>query len=305
MNATPADQSGNCPWCKHSSSKSVIGRDYNYSVSRSKYLYKRCNNCDWVWLTNQPDDLDKYYPARYFKTDQDQNNVAKLASVEQYKIDIVTRFKQSGNLLDIGPGAGGFIYLAQKYGFTVSAHEASEINAKWIASEFNVECITLIDLLEATHIENYFDVITMWHSAEHVELPVELIGKISRLLRTGGILVVATPNPQALQFRVFRGHWTHLDPPRHLNLIPINCLIESCQKFHLESTEVMWGDSSARGWNRFGWEQTLSNLTNNRSAEKLLFLLGTGIFGLCRSLEKRPLKGACYTAIFKRVEELN
>src|SRR5260221_105975 len=61
-----------------------------------------------------------------------------------------------------------------------------------------------------------FDVITMWHSLEHVHAPLEVLREAHRLLAPGGRLVVAVPNIDSLPFRWFGNAWYGLDLPRHL-----------------------------------------------------------------------------------------
>jgi SAM-dependent methyltransferase len=61
-----------------------------------------------------------------------------------------------------------------------------------------------------------FDVITMWHSLEHVHRPMAVLEEAYRLLAPGGKLVVAVPNIDSLAFRWFGAAWFALDLPRHL-----------------------------------------------------------------------------------------
>jgi 2-polyprenyl-3-methyl-5-hydroxy-6-metoxy-1,4-benzoquinol methylase len=61
-----------------------------------------------------------------------------------------------------------------------------------------------------------FDVITMWHSLEHVHRPLDVLRAAFELLVPGGKLIVATPNLASVPYRVFRQNWFGLDLPRHL-----------------------------------------------------------------------------------------
>jgi SAM-dependent methyltransferase len=61
-----------------------------------------------------------------------------------------------------------------------------------------------------------FDLVTMWHSLEHVHAPLEVLREAHRLLVPGGKLVVAVPNIDSLPFRWFGHAWLGLDLPRHL-----------------------------------------------------------------------------------------
>jgi SAM-dependent methyltransferase len=61
-----------------------------------------------------------------------------------------------------------------------------------------------------------FDVLTMWHSLEHVHRPLEVLHEARRLLAPGGKLIVAVPNIDSLPFRWFGPAWFGLELPRHL-----------------------------------------------------------------------------------------
>jgi SAM-dependent methyltransferase len=61
-----------------------------------------------------------------------------------------------------------------------------------------------------------FDVVTMWHSLEHVHDPMTALREAYRLLAPGGRLLVAVPNIDSLAFRWFGSAWYGLDLPRHL-----------------------------------------------------------------------------------------
>src|SRR5262249_12258743 len=61
-----------------------------------------------------------------------------------------------------------------------------------------------------------FDLVTMWHSLEHVHRPMEVLREAHRLLVPGGQLLVAVPNIDSLPFRWFGHVWYGLDLPRHL-----------------------------------------------------------------------------------------
>jgi SAM-dependent methyltransferase len=61
-----------------------------------------------------------------------------------------------------------------------------------------------------------YDAVVLWHVAEHLHAPQETVRGIARLLRPGGVLLIAVPNFGSPEARIGRGGWFHLDVPRHL-----------------------------------------------------------------------------------------
>jgi SAM-dependent methyltransferase len=61
-----------------------------------------------------------------------------------------------------------------------------------------------------------FDLVIMNHALEHMPDPVEQLRTVRRLLRDDGALVVAVPNWQSWQRRLFGTYWGPLEVPRHL-----------------------------------------------------------------------------------------
>ena len=65
-------------------------------------------------------------------------------------------------------------------------------------------------------VEGDWAAVVFWHSLEHLPDPGGAIRETARLLRPGGIAVIAVPNADSLQARLFGDRWLHLDPPLHL-----------------------------------------------------------------------------------------
>src|SRR5262249_12692419 len=61
-----------------------------------------------------------------------------------------------------------------------------------------------------------FDVITMWHSLEHVHRPMAVLEEAHKLLAPGGKLIVAVRNIASRPFRGFGSPGFGLALPRHL-----------------------------------------------------------------------------------------
>jgi hypothetical protein len=113
-------------------------------------------------------------------------------------------------------------------------------------------------------------------------------------------LIVATPNPQSLQFRLLGRYWAHVDAPRHLFLLPAAALAVKASELGLRHVATTTSDRAGRRWDRFGWEYALRRHPATHPptlAKRLLAALMTA--GL-RPWETRDLAGATYTSLFVR-----
>jgi SAM-dependent methyltransferase len=120
-----------------------------------------------------------------------------------------------GRLLDFGCGGGSFLERMYRHGWQVTGLDTSASVVERIRTELGLPALagTLPhpELRPAS-----FDLVTMWHSLEHVHAPLEVLREAHRLLVPGGKLLVAVPNIDSLPFRWFGHAWFGLDLPRHL-----------------------------------------------------------------------------------------
>ena len=63
---------------------------------------------------------------------------------------------------------------------------------------------------------NYFDVVILNHTLEHLEDPVSVLKKVKEVLKKGGIVFVDVPNFGGLSSRIFGRYWRYLTPEEHL-----------------------------------------------------------------------------------------
>ncbi len=127
---------------------------------------------------------------------------------------ILTR-RGEGRLLDFGCGGGSFMARMHHQAWRVTGIDVSTAAIHRIRAELGLRA--LVGTLPHPELqEASFDVITMWHSLEHVHRPLEVLQEARRLLAPGGQLLIATPNIDSLPFRWFGPDWYCLDLPRHL-----------------------------------------------------------------------------------------
>jgi SAM-dependent methyltransferase len=107
--------------------------------------------------------------------------------------------------------------------------------------------------LDATvhDLDGPFAAVVLWHSLEHLPDPGATLDRIARdLLAPGGLLVVAVPDAQSWQARVFGDDWLALDLPRHLTHIPHSALHARLRAggLQVERTSAWRGGQALFGW---------------------------------------------------------
>jgi SAM-dependent methyltransferase len=121
----------------------------------------------------------------------------------------------AGRLLDFGCGGGSFLQRMHQQGWQVTGVDVSPAAVGRVRQRLGLR--TLLGSLPHPDLRPAsFDVITMWHSLEHVHRPTDVLDEAHRLLAPGGRLLVAVPNIASLPFRWFGSAWYGLDLPRHL-----------------------------------------------------------------------------------------
>jgi SAM-dependent methyltransferase len=114
-------------------------------------------------------------------------------------------------LLDLGAGRGRFVASARAAGWSAEGIEPSARGVAAARAVYGVE-LSRAPLAEAA---GTYDAVSLWHVLEHLDDPDEAIAHITRLLGSGGLLLVGVPNLASAQARIGRDRWFHLDLPRH------------------------------------------------------------------------------------------
>jgi hypothetical protein len=275
-------------------------RDYNRRISDDVFDYYRCEFCDLLFLAPLPGDLGRFYPDDYYAIPRSIRRLDQIAARQRYQIELVQEFVAGGRLLEIGPGFGIFAHLARKSGFAVETIEMDERCCHFLREVVGVGAIESDDPAEVLcHVEPQ-RVIALWHVIEHLPDPWLCLRRAAERLEPGGILVIAAPNPDAWQFRIFGARWPHLDAPRHVQLIPSELLARELSDAGLEPVMLTSNDPGGRGWNAFGWQRGLMNLTTKRPLRLAAWGIGWLVSRVTNVVESRGARGSTYTAVFRK-----
>lgn len=183
-------------------------------ISGEDFRVVRCSNCGLIFVNPQPplDQLGRYYPATH--------QVSKPAAYERMDArprirDVKNLFLgKPGKILDIGCGKGLFLAGLKGLGWQAKGVELSETSGQYARSLGLDICARPVE--DCTFEPESFDVITLFHSLEHIPNPTQTLQHIYGLLRPGGILLVEVPNAGSWYAGTFGENWFHCDVPRHL-----------------------------------------------------------------------------------------
>ena len=130
----------------------------------------------------------------------------------QKKISLITSLNNgTGSLLDIGAGTGDFLKQAKKRSWKISGVEPNS-SARNLAAKKEINLKENISSFEGEK----FDVITLWHVLEHLPNLDSTISKIEKLVKPGGVLIIAVPNYNSFDAKHYKSNWAAYDVPRHL-----------------------------------------------------------------------------------------
>lgn len=170
----------------------------------------------------------------------------------------IERIVRKGRILDIGCGRGLFLSIMKESGWETFGLELNEETA-WYARNalgLNIKTDSLVD---AHFDDRFFDVITLWHVLEHLPDPVLTIEECRRILKPGGLLVIAIPNFDSLQARISGRYWFHLDIPYHLYHFNNKNLDLFLRKF---SFKIIKCKQFSFEFNPFGYLQSFLNMSH-------------------------------------------
>jgi SAM-dependent methyltransferase len=213
-----------CPLCS-SDKISLHFRCTDHFISRETFGIYKCDSCSFEFTQDYPDitEIGKYYESTDYISHSDtskgfSNKVYRLTRnlMLIYKRTIVTNLTglQTGSLLDIGSGTGYFGSAMKNAGWQVKGVEINEKALEYSKSKFGLETEAPEHLKKM--ISNSFDCITLWHVLEHFHDPFKYTADIIRLLKPGGLCLIALPNCISFDAAHYREFWAAYDVPRHL-----------------------------------------------------------------------------------------
>lgn len=299
MSAATPEVAPACPCCASTASADAFAvHDRNRLTSREPFHYRRCESCATVWLQNVPADLGAHYPDDYHDFPAGAALEAAVRA-EDPRLALITAHVRGGRLVEVGPSQGVFSYAASLAGFDVTALEMDAECCAHLRDTLGVHAIHTADPVGALAGLAPSRAIVMWHLIEHVPDPAGLLAAAAANLEPGGVIAVATPNPLGLQAQILGRRWLHVDAPRHLTLIPLPALRRMLERHGLSQVSATTVDPIGLQLNQLGWERSLVSEPTLREGPRFAWTFRR-VGAALAPIERRGLRGATYTAVFRK-----
>lgn len=228
-----------CPGCGAEVRRPwVPAVDREYGMPTDGMWHARCPRCRILFLMRRPveEAMGRFYTEAYEPYEGASTELpgelrddvpSRIPSVGHARwLDLVRPVYRpvpdDGRLLDFGCGSPSFLEAVARLGWTgigtdFSAAVVDRVRAAGFAACRIDELPRVIELGGLHRIR-------MNHVVEHLYRPRETLRGLHTLLRPGGLLHIAVPNPAAATARLSGRYWWSLDP-RHVVLYPPRALV--------------------------------------------------------------------------------
>jgi len=167
---------------------------------------------------------DYYEKARLFRW-WHRNRFSKA-------LNLITSTKGSSLILDIGCDGGMFTQMLTQHGEVIGL-DISQSFIENARRRYRTPHFLICDAQNLPLRESIFNIVTCLELLEHVPNPERVIKEVSRVLRSGGELILSVPNEENFLWRIIwfiwervgRGivwknlHLTHFNQPSILSLL--------------------------------------------------------------------------------------
>ena len=202
-----------CIICEENKSDRFIKVSDRLSQNLEYFELVKCK-CDFIYLNPRPDskEIVTYYKSTNYNPHNKFSNTLWTQIYKfvqsitlKWKYNKIHNFISHRRLLDIGGGNGEFA----KYMVSQGWHVVMQDKVSNISSDNN--SYQFIQNLNGISRKQSFDVITLWHSLEHIHNIKKLFDNINHFLTNEGILLIAVPNIQAPERKRLGGKYWQLE----------------------------------------------------------------------------------------------
>lgn len=212
----------NCPLCNNNNFKIKYkkyfpnSKNQPFEASITTDIYGvfgqvvKCKSCGFVYQNPRINDENMLSLYNNLK-DTDYLLEQDCRSMNAHlSLRIIKKYKNSGNLLDVGCSTGIFLNSA-RMNFNVHGIEPS-IWASEIARNNAKMDVINGDFCSEEYPEENFDVISFVDVIEHIAEPKKALIKARKILKPGGLVYIVTPDVGSIMSKLLGSFWWGLRP---------------------------------------------------------------------------------------------
>lgn len=214
LNLEPAS----CPICGPDA-PSVVRYDF------APHKVVVCSSCGLTYLSPRLTEsaiLELYKDEAYYNSNISGQGYDEYMEISDnwvktftLRLKQIAPYKSTGKALDIGCGPGYFLTAAQKLGFDVHGLDPSDYIVTQAQKTWGDR--VRLGLIESAGYEpESFDLIVAFDTFEHIYEPKQFLAAIQRVLKTGGVLAITTPDPTSLLSKISGKNWVSFKLPEHV-----------------------------------------------------------------------------------------
>lgn len=160
---------------------------------------------------------------------------------------LIPRGQDGLRALDVGCGAGGLLSALERAGWEVTGVEWDS-QAAALARRNATHPVLEGDFRQMSLPRGAYDLVVLSHVFEHLDDPINTLGRIKDLLAPSGRAVLFYPNPESLGARIYGKAWFPWEVPRHLVMPPGSALSKAAARVGLTTIEIQSHGKDAAGY---------------------------------------------------------
>jgi len=216
----------------------------------------KCNNCEMVYVNPRlvSKNLTELYKEEYFSHYVDTTSEAHIKRQKTFKTEIaeleyITKKLGLGQkILDVGCG-GGFFLDSLDNSWEKHGTEKNQVAVDHGRETFGIN-ILKGSLREADYPCEMFDIVKMRGSIEHLPDPMSELREVYRIMRTGGVITVNTPNIGSICGRIYKEKFRMVCPVHHIYYFSRKTLSQMLRKvgYRIYKVSYHYFDTPYANW---------------------------------------------------------
>ena len=177
----------NCIFCGGSEEDRIL-------IQENGFLGRRCDRCGLIYISPRPslNEIRNHYShdKAYLSADSHEARSFSKGLQARHHLSILRRYCRKGRLLELGSGAGQFLFEARRSGYEVYGIEWNRKQLNYIRDRLNIRCEE--GNLTQAYKKINFDIIYHCDVASHLYDPIFEFCSMNERLSQDGILMFET-----------------------------------------------------------------------------------------------------------------